>query len=632
MRSKYICDSLEELPQSISYCVVLGESLGVNDAIIGVLKPRLKMAKQLFEKNPSVKFIVTGNGKNLVGNVPDVLYRYMVYSMEIPKEQIIVDKEGYSTLESMQNVKKIIGKETFVFFTDVVHMSRCVYICRRLGLQGYGVRISDLVFRQMKLYRIQEFVAKMEDCCRLTVGMTSFYKVIKKVRFLFALYKGKRTFNRLKKVEEDPMTQSGRIAIDICPDILKYLTKHIKIILVTGTNGKTSSSRMLEQILKKQGITCFSNRSGANTVMGVVAEFLIHSNFRGRYKEEYGIIECDEGNFPKVAPFLASENITVLVTNLFQDQLDRFGQLEYTRKCILSSLLSIPKAKVVLNADCAMTASLSEEIPNECVFYGVNGKEEKHTALVSNTMLCPICGNPLLYRSRLYGHFGDYSCKVCQWERPKKNALLEYKESACSVILDEKTYMNIDIEETVPYYCLYNNMGVATVLWQHGFKSLIENCFSMNYYNPGRFEKITIDGCDFYVILVKNTVGFQQSINRLPKNLSGADLVFGLNDNYNDGTDVSWMWECDFSPILNQLAEDTRLYSFGKRCANMALKLKYDGFDGNSVIRKETFKELYEIIKQSGRSVYIFANYTAMFSSRVFLQRRANLKKFWEEE
>lgn len=632
MRSKFLYDSPEQLPGNIKYCVIFAESLFASDELTSVLKTQLSLLRQVYEKNPSVQVIVSGKGKKLVGNAPKVASEYICNYMKIPAAQIILDKDGNSLLESMQNIVKIVGKEPFVAFMDYVRIKRYRYICRRLKLNGYGITFSNLGVHREKFYRLEEFVLKFGDCCMLTPGMKPLYSMINEIRFLSALFFGKMLFHKLKKVENDPTSHPGRIATQLCPDILKYLTKHIRIIFVTGTNGKTSTMRMIEQQLKANGISCFSNRSGANVYMGVTAEFLIHSNVRGRYKEKYAVIECDEGNLPKISSLIQSDDVTVVITNLFQDQLDRFGKLEYTRKCILSAIADMPKAKVILNADCSMTASLSKEIPNECIFFGIDGKEEADMTLVKNAMLCPFCATPLIYRKKIYGHFGDYYCPECKWERPKRDMLLTDEGNCYKINLGDEETVTLSVSQKVPYYSLYNNLAMAAVLWKHGVEGATKECFSKKYYNPGRFEKITIDGCDFYILLCKNPVGFQQSLKWLPDNLEKAELVFGLNNNAGDGLDVSWVWECDFSFLLERLVKDTEIYSFGQKCSHMALKLKYDGFAASEILCKETFDDLYETVKKPGRSVYIFANYTAMFLTRIFLQEKAHLKKVWEEE
>lgn len=626
--------TIEALPQNISYCLIFGTELEMYDSLPPILQKSMELVEQLYAKNSKLTVIVSGDGRRLVGNAPKVLFHYLHSRIGIPKDQIKVDEKGYSTIESMRQIQDWIGEETFAFITDEWHLQRCNLICKKLGLKGYGISIQDLEIPELTIYGRQEWAARMEDRCELTFGKKRLYQAIQKVRFLLALSVGKRKHKKLRKIDEDPMSYPGKIATKICPKILEYLTKNINIIIVTGTNGKTSTCRLLEQQLKALGIACFANRSSANTYMGVTAEFLIHCNAGGKYKEQYAVIECDEGNLPKIAHMFLSKNITILVTNLFRDQLDRYGELNFTRKSILSGILSLPQANIILNVDCSMTASLSREVPNSCTFFGMNGKEEENiSGFTKDAVFCPVCGQHYEYRSRIYAHLGEYFCPNCNWERPKRDVLLrEHTDGTYSLEAGEKYFGDIVRENNPPYYCLYNSLGVATALLHLGFDKGVRECFALSYYNPGRFEKVTIDGCDFYVILVKNTVGYQQAMKRLPEDLKGVDLVFGLNDRANDGRDVSWIWDCDYSPIKAKLSEDTGLYIFGDRYANMAVRLKYADFNTEKMIMTERFSQFYEQLKQPGRSVYIFANYTAMFSVRVFFSRRTALKKFWEEE
>lgn len=622
------------MTEKIEYCLLFGEELGMCDALTVSLKKKLEIVETLYNVNPKLQIMVSGDGRRLVGNVPKIIYQYLVLRLNIPEEQIMVDEEGYTLVDRFAHMKKWAGDSEFIFIADKWKFKRCNLICRKMRLHGRGVCLEDIDIYEEEYYRKQESVARLEDGIELTFGKKRLYGLLKKCRFILAILAGKAQYRKLRKKEEDPMSFPGKIATKICPEILENLTRNIKIIIVTGTNGKTSTCRLLEQQLKAQGISAFSNRSSANTYMGVTAEFLIHSSLRGRYKEQYAVIECDEGNFPKIAFRFRNENITILVTNLFRDQLDRYGELDFTRKSILSGILDIPQAELILNADCSMTAGLAAMVPNVCHFFGMNvQKEEKISGFTPDAVFCPKCGEVYTYSSVIYAHLGDYFCPGCGFKRPERKYLLEEREDGSfDFLADGQVWNDVVKEQDVPYYCMYNSLGVASVLMHLGKTETVPDCFTTSFYNPGRFEKVTVDQCDFYIILVKNAVGYQQAMKRLPENLSGCDLVFGLNDRANDGMDVSWIWDCDFSKLRERITDNTGISVFGDRYANMAVRLKYADFDVDNINKDERFSRLFEQLKKPGRSVYVFGNYTAMFSVRVFFARRLGLKKFWEEE
>ena len=123
----------------------------------------------------------------------------------------------------------------------------------------------------------------------------------------------------------------GRYALKLCPDLLERLAKQVKTVAITGTNGKTTSARMIEEAFREQGLSYLTNRSGANLIDGITTEFVMNSSLLGRVKKDYAVIECDEAAARKVFPRLRPQ--VVVVTNLFRDQLDRYGEVagEYPR-------------------------------------------------------------------------------------------------------------------------------------------------------------------------------------------------------------------------------------------------------------------------------------------------------------
>ena len=174
----------------------------------------------------------------------------------------------------------------------------------------------------------------------------------------------------LQKMGRGATTMPGRAALKVKRNILKDLSKNVKVIIVTGTNGKTTSCRIIEEGLKQAGKTYFINKSGANLITGITASFIMNSTITGKNKYEYAIVECDENAFREVSRYINCD--VVLVTNVFRDQLDRYGEVTHTLNAIKESVKNLPNAVVCLNADCSLTYSMSREIPNKIVTFGVN--------------------------------------------------------------------------------------------------------------------------------------------------------------------------------------------------------------------------------------------------------------------
>ena len=161
----------------------------------------------------------------------------------------------------------------------------------------------------------------------------------------------------------------GRFALKLCPDLLDILAKQVKSVAITGTNGKTTSARMIEEAFAEQGLSYLANRSGANLIDGITTEFVMNSTLLGKVRKDYAVIECDEAAARKVFPRLKPQ--VVVVTNLFRDQLDRYGEVTHTLENIREALRGAPEAVLCLNADCSLTASLAGDLPNPVRWFGI---------------------------------------------------------------------------------------------------------------------------------------------------------------------------------------------------------------------------------------------------------------------
>ena len=188
-----------------------------------------------------------------------------------------------------------------------------------------------------------------------------------KVIFAIILCKLLRLLSRL--LHRGGTAMPGRIALKLCPELLSIVSAGVKTVAITGTNGKTTSARMVEQAFLEQGKSYFANRSGANLISGITTEFVMNSSLTGKCRKEYAVIECDEAAARRVFPQLKPQ--VVVVTNLFRDQLDRYGEVTHTLENIRVAMEGVPEAKLCLNADCSLTASLAGDLPNEVVWFGI---------------------------------------------------------------------------------------------------------------------------------------------------------------------------------------------------------------------------------------------------------------------
>ena len=179
---------------------------------------------------------------------------------------------------------------------------------------------------------------------------------MKKLRVFFACAASRLARLALRLLGRGGTALPGKAALRVYPGLMRELGCGVETVIITGTNGKTTTAGMLRHMLDKAGTPYFSNRSGANLTSGITAEFIENANLLGKPKKPLAVIECDEGNFPAVAAALQPR--AVIVTNLFRDQLDRYGEVTHTRDLIASGIQKAPGAALCLNADCSLTASL----------------------------------------------------------------------------------------------------------------------------------------------------------------------------------------------------------------------------------------------------------------------------------
>ncbi len=411
-------------------------------------------------------------------------------------------------------------------------------------------------------------------------------------------------------------TLPGRVALFLKKDILRSLASPLEIIIVTGTNGKTTTARMIENALLRAGKNCFLNRSGANLITGITTAFLMHCDLRGRYKAEYAVIECDENALKKVSAFMQAK--CLVVTNIFRDQLDRYGEVYSTLSAIAAGARNMPHAKLVLNADDPVSFSLSKCCGNVASFgidknLSLGGKGESE--------FCPVCQKKLQYSSRTYCQLGSFFCSDCGYKRIKPDVCADEivlnGESGNFVFLSSFGREAMLEPKVGGIYNVYNALAAVCALQTVGVdvKTAVTSLSSFT----GVFGRAESFG-GTQLLLVKNPAGFSQTMNYLAQT-DAENLIFVLNDNDADGKDVSWIWDAQIS-----LPEKIKgVYAFGIRSGDMALRLKYAGAECEIIGSYNRFFELAEKDKTA-----IVATYTAMMALRPYFAQKYNKKEFWK--
>lgn len=455
-----------------------------------------------------------------------------------------------------------------------------------------------------------------------------------KIRSSAAISASKLSTWILRKLGRGGTNLPGRIAKRIDPNVLRAFSRDLILIVVTGTNGKTTTTRMIEQILKDANIRYFTNKSGANLLTGIIATFAKHCKISGKTDYSHALIECDEAAFRQLSHFLEVDFL--VVNNIFRDQLDRYGEITHTLNAIKLGLKQQSNTTLCLNADDSLVASLAQNYEGDILYYGVNCPiYKKATKELSDAKYCPNCHSAYKYKYHTIAHLGSYYCPSCKLARKQPDFALTKIQSSN---LDGSHFTLHATGQDFPVqlnlagaYNIYNALAALTLSHALGL-ALNESIDSLAHFEVGfgRTETIQLADNKLHLFLVKNPTGFNQTINLLLNLKQKSTLVFLLNDRIADGTDISWIWDVDFESLQQTASQYEHIYLGGIRAYDMALRLKLAGFDPQKLIVVPSLKELITNLANYKGTTFVAPTYTAMFAFRRALKEKVNIKEIYE--
>ncbi|MFW6113528.1 MAG: MurT ligase domain-containing protein, partial [Actinomycetota bacterium] len=379
------------------------------------------------------------------------------------------------------------------------------------------------------------------------------------------------------------------------------------------------------------------NRVGANLMTGITAALAQASDKGGSPRGDMGLFEVDEATLPEAVKRLSPR--LVIVTNLYRDQLDRYGELESLARKMDGALAELGKeAVVLLNADDPLVASLGRESAAEIHYFGIDfeGLAEPGLRHAADSKHCRRCGSPLSFSANYFGHMGKYFCPNCGASRPPADYAATEIELAGiegSRISIGTPSWNTDIFMALPG--LYNVHNLLAAVGGALLLGLGEEDVSrgvVGYSTAfGRGERISFEGRNLFLILSKNPTGFNEVIRTIRGEGEHLVVIAALNDRIADGRDVSWIWDVDFEDLapLPRL-----LMATGTRAEDMALRMKYAGMD-TSRIRVE--RDLHRAMRigageaEEDETIYALTTYTATLEMRRLLTRLGAAPGYWKE-
>ena len=419
----------------------------------------------------------------------------------------------------------------------------------------------------------------------------------------------------------------GKVLMRVEPDAIRHLSARLDrgSVVISATNGKTTTAAMVAAILERTGARLVHNRAGANMAGGIAATLAGAARKGGReLTGNFGLFEVDEFWLGQVAAQV--EPRAMLLGNLFRDQLDRYGELETIADRWAAIVRDRPG--LVLNADDPLVADLGRHAPDP-VYFGVDDDSLALPELqhASDSKHCRRCGHAYSYSAVYLAHLGHYRCPNCGQQRPEPTVVatevqLNGIRSAAFTLNGRR------VELPLPgLYNVYNALGAAALTLELGVE-LDDVVAGLHAVAPafGRAETLDL-GRPTSLLLVKNPAGANEVLRTLALEGSQLDLLGVLNDRTADGRDVSWVWDADWELLVGSVRSFT---ASGTRAAELALRMKYAGLEPEKItVVDDLARGLDHALASGTGPLYVVPTYTALLELRELLTRRGQAEAYW---
>ena len=429
----------------------------------------------------------------------------------------------------------------------------------------------------------------------------------------------------------------GKVLLRLEPAAIGELSARLPhgSAVISATNGKTTTATIAATILERAGRALVHNRAGANMAGGIASTLLAAARARSGIRGDTGLFEVDEFWLGSVTAQL--EPRSLLLANLFRDQLDRYGELETIAERWAQVVAELdPATALVLNADDPLIADLGRGRPGVSYF----GVEDAALALpemqhASDSKHCRRCGAPYVYDAVYLGHLGHYHCPSCGQQRPEPTVRAEritlHGTHAATFMLVTPAGRRSVLLRLPGLYNVYNALAATALCLSLGVSlDVVVDGLQGAIAAFGRAETVSLGDTALQILLIKNPAGANEILRTLGLESDRLDVLAVLNDNIADGRDVSWVWDADFELLSSRVRHVT---CSGTRAAELAVRLKYAGVPTSALsVVPELSEALDHAIGESASGrVFALPTYTALLALRAELTARGHVSAYWEE-
>ena len=439
-------------------------------------------------------------------------------------------------------------------------------------------------------------------------------KEAKCMRKLIAVLGGKLLTIAGKLIGKKSSSAPGEFALKVCPDLVSGLNKCVKkgVIITCGTNGKTTTNNLMCSALENKGYKVLCNRIGANMLSGIATVMVQEMNVFGKLNADYACFEVDEAYahivFDRVKPDI------MVVTNLFRDQLDRYGEVDTTSELMKKAMIKVPELKVILNGDDPNCVQFSTVKGIKPYYYGISEQVLEQKNGTNEGKFCPVCGEVQEYNYYHYSQLGDFKCPKCGFKRPE----IDFEVREVNLGTPMKFSVNGRPLE-INYKGFYNIYNIAAVYGAMEVLGEGTDDFTqlLSEYKPqiGRMQEFKLNK-SVILNLSKNPAGFNQAIEAINQDKRKKDVIIAVNDAVSDGRDISWFWDVEFDKVKNENLNE--LILSGLRVWDLGLRFKYEDITPD-LMTQSMNEAIDRALKSDSEVVYAIVNYTALFPTETIL-------------